>query len=608
MTRRHLGLGALASLIVQVAPLVAVTILSVVVARRLGPSGTGTIALLLALFEVLVALFGFGLTTGITYLTSRGDWSARHAFRESQLAAGVLGTIGIGRRSSRSSRSRTTRFLRASHCSQRCSPSATCRSASPARFTAPSRSRANAMRRIPRSSSSERPSCLAVAVPLTFFWGLNGALGASQSASVWPHAPRRPYGRSATRALPGSAGACAAGSLEGGDRFGSKAWGATLLQLINYRLDLFLLARSRRAPKSAATRSRSRSPRSPGSCRRRWRRVIFPRTADLHAAQARGEIAAEESDRRPSGPCDTVSSCLLPRQCSSLYSLSAQFRCYTARRSSRRLVRPDSDPRSHCTFPWESVSAVITGRGRPHYALWTTAITVPLTIVLYLALIPILGAYGAALGSTVSYLASTVLGLIWFKRTTHTPVAGGAGALARRAPRLCDCAERCPPSPAPEGRLGVATVAVEPLPWCPACGETQRKRLFVKDGWPIGRCAACTLVYVDASLDREAIDQIYSRDYYEGTAFADYLGERHERLESARDRVRRLGSVVPGGRLLDLGCAMGFFLEAASASLRSHRRRGFPIRSGVRARRVRASCVHRRDLRCAAGGRGVRSS
>ena len=40
VTRRHLGLGALASLIVQVAPLVAVTILSVVVARRLGPSGT----------------------------------------------------------------------------------------------------------------------------------------------------------------------------------------------------------------------------------------------------------------------------------------------------------------------------------------------------------------------------------------------------------------------------------------------------------------------------------------------------------------------------------------------------------------------------------------
>ena len=65
------------------------------------------------------------------------------------------------------------------------------------------------------------------------------------------------------------------------------------------------------------------------------------------------------------------------------------------------------------------MSAVIAGRGRPQYALWTTSITVPLTIVLYLVLIPWLGAYGAALGSTISYIASTVLGLVWFKRTTR---------------------------------------------------------------------------------------------------------------------------------------------------------------------------------------------
>ena len=46
----------------------------------------------------------------------------------------------------------------------------------------------------------------------------------------------------------------------------------------------------------------------------------------------------------------------------------------------------------------------------------------PLTIVLYLALIPMLGGYGAALGSTISYIASTALGLMWFKRTTHIPL------------------------------------------------------------------------------------------------------------------------------------------------------------------------------------------
>src|SRR6185295_11822535 len=65
-------------------------------ARRLGPDATGTIALLSSILEVLLAIFGFGLATGITYFTSRGEWSVRHALRESQALALPLGCIGVG--------------------------------------------------------------------------------------------------------------------------------------------------------------------------------------------------------------------------------------------------------------------------------------------------------------------------------------------------------------------------------------------------------------------------------------------------------------------------------------------------------------------------------
>lgn len=102
------------------------------------------------------------------------------------------------------------------------------------------------------------------------------------------------------------------------------------------------------------------------------------------------------------------------------------------------------------------------------------------------------------------------------------------------------------------------------LPGCPLCGDARRERLFVKDEWPVARCAGCTLVYVDATLDREALDALYGRDYFEGETFADYLGEREARVASARGRVAHLAKTVPGGRLLDLGCAAGFFLEAAA--------------------------------------------
>jgi 2-polyprenyl-3-methyl-5-hydroxy-6-metoxy-1,4-benzoquinol methylase len=88
--------------------------------------------------------------------------------------------------------------------------------------------------------------------------------------------------------------------------------------------------------------------------------------------------------------------------------------------------------------------------------------------------------------------------------------------------------------------------------------------MFAKDGWPIVRCPACGLVYVDAELDRAALDAIYGRDYYEGAVFENYLGDQDVRIASGRDRVRRIGAIVPSGRLLDVGCAAGFFLLAAS--------------------------------------------
>ena len=93
--RRHLGGGAALSVFVQGGPLIAGGALSIVLARTIGPSGTGHFALLLTLTSIAGMFVSLGLTAGITYEVSRRHWSVREVFRTSYLAALVLGLIGF---------------------------------------------------------------------------------------------------------------------------------------------------------------------------------------------------------------------------------------------------------------------------------------------------------------------------------------------------------------------------------------------------------------------------------------------------------------------------------------------------------------------------------
>ena len=92
--RRHLGGGAALSVFVQGGPLIAGGALSIVLARTIGPSGTGHFALLLTLTGIVGMFVSLGLTAGITYEVSRRHWSVREAFRTSYLAALALGLVG----------------------------------------------------------------------------------------------------------------------------------------------------------------------------------------------------------------------------------------------------------------------------------------------------------------------------------------------------------------------------------------------------------------------------------------------------------------------------------------------------------------------------------
>jgi len=103
------------------------------------------------------------------------------------------------------------------------------------------------------------------------------------------------------------------------------------------------------------------------------------------------------------------------------------------------------------------------------------------------------------------------------------------------------------------------------MPVCPACGRVTAQRfLYAKNGCDIFACEECGI----GRSETRNFDPgtYYTKDYFSGQhadGYGDYLGsEAVLRREFARtvDLIRRYH---PHGRLLELGCAYGFFLQEA---------------------------------------------
>jgi SAM-dependent methyltransferase len=100
---------------------------------------------------------------------------------------------------------------------------------------------------------------------------------------------------------------------------------------------------------------------------------------------------------------------------------------------------------------------------------------------------------------------------------------------------------------------------------CPACGrETAHRFLYAKNGCEILRCEACGIGRTETRDFDPA--SYYTDDYFAGAhadGYADYRGaEPVLRREFARE-VAFIRKRVASGRLLDIGCAYGFFLQEA---------------------------------------------
>jgi 2-polyprenyl-3-methyl-5-hydroxy-6-metoxy-1,4-benzoquinol methylase len=105
---------------------------------------------------------------------------------------------------------------------------------------------------------------------------------------------------------------------------------------------------------------------------------------------------------------------------------------------------------------------------------------------------------------------------------------------------------------------------------CPLCGNSGANRILFELSRPVIKCDACDLVYA-APQDTGTLGRDFNESYYRQGIYADYLADAGAIRKNARRTLRELESLVEGRELLDVGCATGFFLDAA-------RSRGWTVR------------------------------
>jgi O-antigen/teichoic acid export membrane protein len=200
--------------------------------------------------------------------------------------------------------------------------------------------------------------------------------------------------------------------------FGVKGYAANALQAINYRLDLFILAAvaSRQAVGNYAL--------AVSVATLLWllpealSEVVYPRVARLSGGddQATREMVEAKSLRHVS--LVVALGALVLVAALELLVVPVFGETFRPAVNLGLILLPGA-----CAIGISMVlAASVVGRGHPRYSLYGALITTPLTIAMYVVLIPSLHATGAALASTLSYLATLVLFSLFYRRVTNRRV------------------------------------------------------------------------------------------------------------------------------------------------------------------------------------------
>jgi O-antigen/teichoic acid export membrane protein len=434
---------------------------TIVVAHLLGPTGAGSYAIAQTVIILLTVATTLGAEHGIVFYVSSGRWAVRRAFYCSQRLALVSGLVGVG--------VAVIARLLVPHAFRGLSVPLTLAAAAALPFALAWLYASYVALATARYEQYVLPPALQSALALALvasFGAIDGVRGAVLGFTIAHVLTALGLRFAACRAVSRQPGVAEMPAPEPALRravtFGIKGYAANALQVVNYRLDLFILSATatgaavgRYSLAVAVTSVLWLLPSALSD-------VLFPRVASLSARSGRNdrqllELVEAKTLRH------TVLATLVAVGVTALALLTLVVPVYgSAFRPTTSLgliLLPGVALLGFCA----TFAATIVGRGRPGLMLAATVVVTPPTVGLYAVLIPSLHATGAALASSISYAAMFALTAVLFRRVT------GINPLRRMVPTSSEIADYINLGRAIGGRWGLLRVRL-------ASGRSRRDR------------------------------------------------------------------------------------------------------------------------------------
>jgi 2-polyprenyl-3-methyl-5-hydroxy-6-metoxy-1,4-benzoquinol methylase len=96
---------------------------------------------------------------------------------------------------------------------------------------------------------------------------------------------------------------------------------------------------------------------------------------------------------------------------------------------------------------------------------------------------------------------------------------------------------------------------------CPVCDSSSYRQLFVKGGGRHVACQQCGMVYLNPVFTDKALADYYAANHAAQAEVTSKESDFYRRIYSKGLSI--IGKYIPAGKILDIGCSSGFFLDIA---------------------------------------------